>query len=82
MPGLNGLWAENLLAQGARFETLIHPDAVLGQHVDVGTGAIICPGAVLSCDCVIGDFSGINMHATISHDAKSGNFLKSALMWT
>lgn len=65
---------EALLAKGGKFETLVHPTAVLGRHVQLGQGAIICPGAVLSCDCRVGAYTGINMHATISHDASVGDF--------
>jgi sugar O-acyltransferase (sialic acid O-acetyltransferase NeuD family) len=65
---------EAVLARGGVFGRLIHPTAVLGEHVSLGTGVIICPQAVVSSDVVLGDFVTVNLHSTVDHDAKIGRW--------
>lgn len=59
---------------GARFLTFVHPRATLGGNVSLGEGCIICPGAVLTCDLVVGPHTTVNVNATIGHDARVGAF--------
>lgn len=63
-----------LKAAGARFLTFVHPRATLGGNVSLGEGCIICPGAVLTCDLVVGPHTTVNVNATIGHDARVGAF--------
>lgn len=65
---------EKLQAKGARFFTLIHPSAIVGENVAVGQGAIICPLTVLTADLIIGDFAILNISCVVGHDAAVGAF--------
>lgn len=61
-----------LLAQGAQFLCLIHPSAIVGHNVQLGTGVVLCPRVTLTCDITVGDMAMINCHSTLGHDAKLG----------
>jgi sugar O-acyltransferase (sialic acid O-acetyltransferase NeuD family) len=61
--------AESLLQKGAKFISLIHPSAVIGNNVRLGQGCVICQNVVMTCDILIGDFVSINVLSVIGHDA-------------
>lgn len=63
-----------LLERGARFINLVHPSVSIGDRVKLGQGIILCPGVRLTCDCEIGDFTAINLNATVGHDAHVGSW--------
>lgn len=63
---------EALQKRGAEFLTLIHPTVVMGAHVVLGQGVVLCPRVTVTCDVQIGDFAMINCHSTIGHDARVG----------
>lgn len=65
---------ETMLSKGANFINIIHPTAFVGERVKLGTGIIICPYCVLTCDIEIGNFSALNLRSTIGHDARIGEF--------
>lgn len=72
MPRVKRSITAPLLAQGAEFLTLVHPSATVGMHVKFGQGCVVCPGALLTCDIVIGDFVVMNLGCTVGHDATIG----------
>ncbi|MGC6534315.1 MAG: acetyltransferase [Parvibaculales bacterium] len=55
-----------------QFANLIHPSATFGygqrERLEERRGLIICAGSRITCDTQIGDFSILNLNATISHD--------------
>ncbi len=53
---------------GAKIPKLIHPDAILGEQVDVGDGTVVMAGAVINCSSKIGKGCIVNTGATIDHD--------------
>jgi sugar O-acyltransferase (sialic acid O-acetyltransferase NeuD family) len=61
-----------LIEQNADFISFIHPTAVIGERVKLGRGVIVCPGASISVDISIGDFSMIGPNTTIGHDGTIG----------
>ncbi len=63
-----------LLADGAKFISVVHPTAVVGAHVTLGAGAVVCPGAVLTSDITIGDMALVNLNTTIGHDVRVGKW--------
>ena len=65
---------ESLAARGARFLTFVHPRATIGGNVSLGEGCIVCPGAVLTCDLVVGPHTTVNVNATVGHDARVGAY--------
>lgn len=62
-----------LQASGGIFETLIHPSAIIGANVKIGTGTVIMPGAVISCDASLGEMVLINSCSSIGHDVVIGD---------
>jgi sugar O-acyltransferase (sialic acid O-acetyltransferase NeuD family) len=64
-----------LLARGAEFLTFIHPRAVLGDHVVIGRGSVICPGVVVTSDITLGEFVVLNNNATVGHDSALGDYV-------
>lgn len=63
-----------LLARGAEFISLIHPTAVLGSHVRLGKGVILCPRTTLTCDIEVGDFVVFNCASGAGHDVRVGDW--------
>jgi len=66
--------AESLLASGAKFMTFVHPSAIVGNHVELGEGAVICPRCVLTSDIIVGDFAMYNVASTSGHDVRVGDY--------
>lgn len=62
------------LPPGTVFETLIHPNVVISQWVEVGEGSILCAGCVLTCQISIGRHCHFNLNTTVGHDCTFGDF--------
>jgi sugar O-acyltransferase (sialic acid O-acetyltransferase NeuD family) len=62
-----------LLSGGAQFLTFVHPSAIVGANVVIGSGTVVCPRVTLTCDIQIGEMVMINLHSTVGHDASIGN---------
>lgn len=63
-----------LEAKGARFATLIHPTAVIGHEVHIGSGSIIGPLTQLSCDIQIGKHVVFGTNSNTAHDTIIGDY--------
>lgn len=63
-----------LLEKGAKFETFIHKTAIIGKNVKLGTGSILCPNSIITCDATIGKYVTINCNSGIGHDAAIGDY--------
>lgn len=59
---------ERLESEGATIPTLIHPNTVIGEQVDIASGTAIMAGVVINCCTRIGKGCIINTSATIDHD--------------
>ncbi|MBM7095675.1 acetyltransferase [Bacillus sp. H-16] len=59
---------ENLLANGASIPVLIHPNAVIGEQVEIEVGTVIMAGAVINCCTIVGQGCILNTGATLDHD--------------
>lgn len=60
------------------FETLIHPNAIISQWVQLGKGVVICAGSILTCNIEIGNHAQLNLHTTVGHDCVIGDFFTTA----
>lgn len=60
-------------AHDRRLATVVHPTAVIGPRTEVGAGAIICPGVVLTCDVTLGRAVIVNYGAMLGHDGVLGD---------
>jgi sugar O-acyltransferase (sialic acid O-acetyltransferase NeuD family) len=68
-PGAKLRVCEALRDRGARFQTAIHPTALVAPDAVYGTGLILRHGAGLSVNTVVGDFVTLNSYAGLGHDA-------------
>lgn len=59
---------EMLMQQGAEFPVLVHPNAVIGMNVLLGSGTVVMAGAVINPCAEIGNGCIINTGATVDHD--------------
>lgn len=61
------------------FTNLVHPSATFGHRqraqVDGRQGVIICAGARLTSDIVVGDFTIFNLNSTVHHGCVIGDFV-------
>lgn len=64
----------SLLKKGAVFETFVHPTAIVGENVTLGTGTVISPMCILTCDILVGDCVFFNTSSTLGHDGKVGDY--------
>jgi len=56
------------------FKTIIHPNAIVSDSVDIGEGSIISAGVVMTHNIKIGKHSLVNLNSTISHDCIIGDY--------
>jgi len=74
LPKIKKNCVERILNRGGKFVSIIHPRTVIGRNVQYGPGCVICPGAILTSDIVVGDYVIINCQSSIGHDAKIGSW--------
>jgi sugar O-acyltransferase (sialic acid O-acetyltransferase NeuD family) len=60
---------ERLRRHSAKFPAIVHPNAVVGRHVAVGEGTVICPGVIATTDIELGAFVTLNFGLTVGHDS-------------
>lgn len=60
-----------LIAKGAAFYSYTR-QASVAARVRIGQGVFLTPGAVISTDCEIGDYSYIDTYVILGHDVKMG----------
>ena len=63
---------------GFHFETIIHPNVEMSKWVDIGEGAVICAGNILTTNIRIHRHVQINPACTIGHDSILGEFTTTA----
>ena len=73
-PSVRRALVERLAARGARFETLVHPTAVVAPTARIGEGVVLCPFATVSDAVILGDFAMLNFYASAGHDARIGRY--------
>jgi sugar O-acyltransferase (sialic acid O-acetyltransferase NeuD family) len=56
-----------------RFETIIHPSAIVSRYSKIGKGTVIFPQATVSADAEIGNHVLILPHSIVSHHSKVGD---------
>lgn len=59
---------EKLYIKGASIPVLVHPNAVIGEQVELGIGTVIMAGVVINCCTKLGRGCIINTGATLDHD--------------
>ncbi len=62
------------LAHVVSWINAIHPTAYLAPGVRLGAGSVVCAGAVLQPETVIGDHAILNTMCSVDHDGVIGDF--------
>ncbi len=56
-----------------QWPTLIHPSALIDKDsAQLGSGVVICVGAIVTVNVVVGDFSQLNFGCTVGHESQIG----------
>lgn len=63
------------LRGNARAQSLIAPNAVIGEGNDIGEGAILCPFTTVTSNARIGEFFHCNLYSYVAHDCVVGDFV-------
>ena len=66
--------ASKCSSSGFAFVTLVHHSVEISDYVELGPGAIICCGCVLTVNIALGSHVHINLDCTIGHDVAIGDF--------
>ena len=64
---------------GKRIPTLVHPNASIGESVQIGKGTVIVAGAVVNPGAVIGKGCIINTCASVDHDCVLADYVHVAV---
>jgi sugar O-acyltransferase (sialic acid O-acetyltransferase NeuD family) len=62
-----------------RIVTLIHPDAVIADGVEIGKGTVVMAGTVINPGAVIGKGCIINTCSSVDHDCRIGDYVHVAV---
>lgn len=60
---------------GATIPILVHPDAKIGERVEIGSGSIVMAGAVINCCTKIGRGCIVNTSCSIDHDSELHHYV-------
>lgn len=60
---------KNLEVQSASIPALIHPNAVIGKYVTIGSGTVVMAGVIINCESIIRKGCIINTSVIIGHDS-------------
>lgn len=58
-----------------KWETVIHPSAVIANSAKVGRGSIFFPQVTVSVDTVLGGFGLYYIHSTVCNDCEVGDYV-------
>ncbi len=56
------------------YYTAIHPNSIIGNKVELGTGTVVMAGAIINCYTIIGEQSILNTGATIDHECSIDSY--------
>jgi sugar O-acyltransferase (sialic acid O-acetyltransferase NeuD family) len=65
--------AERAVAAGFAFATLVHPRVERSRWIEIGDGAVICAGNILTTNIRLGRQVQINLACTVGHDVDIGD---------
>lgn len=58
-----------------RWETIVHPTAVIASTSSIGKGSIIFPHVTVSVDTKLGEFNLLYINSTVCNDCKVGDYV-------
>ena len=74
VPKMRELTMGKARAAGFGFATLIHRRTEMSKWVEIGEGAVICAGNILTTNVILGKHVQINLDCTIGHDVVMGDY--------
>ncbi|TGE34857.1 acetyltransferase [Desulfosporosinus fructosivorans] len=66
---------ENYKDLNLDYVKLIHPAAIIGSKVEILSGTVVMPGAILNAGSKIGEHVILNTSAVVDHDCVLGDFV-------
>lgn len=66
------------LSKDMTYITLIHPSAILMEGINIGEGSIVTAGCILTTNIKIGKHAHLNLHTSIGHDCRIGDYFTTA----
>lgn len=57
-----------------RWVTAVHPHAYIHDSISLGEGTLVCAGAIIQPESIIGNHVIINTSASVDHDCRIGDF--------
>ena len=55
------------------WDILIHPSSIISKYAKINKGSVICAGAIIQTEVIIGENSIINTNCNIDHESIIGN---------
>lgn len=74
-PFVREMFLKELERNGKNIPILIHPNATIGEDVEIGKGTVIVAGAVVNSGAVIGKGCIINTGASVDHDCTLADYV-------
>jgi sugar O-acyltransferase (sialic acid O-acetyltransferase NeuD family) len=65
--------ARKVAESGASFATGVHPTAVTSKYNTIGSGTVVCAGAILTTNIRVGDHVVLNLSCTVGHNSVIGD---------
>lgn len=65
---IRSMMGARIAERGLRFDSVVHPRAVVSPSARIGAGCVVMAGAVINADAVIGEHAIINTCASVDHD--------------
>jgi len=74
-PALRKNVVSKLKPYRCKFSSFIHPSCVVASTARIGIGCILMPYTMVSENAILGDFSIVNCHSAVGHDACIGSYV-------
>lgn len=72
-PEIRGVLYRKLKDNSVSLATILHPGVYVDDTTRIGEGVVVCEGALLSCNVIIGNNVYLQPYATIGHDSTIGD---------
>jgi sugar O-acyltransferase (sialic acid O-acetyltransferase NeuD family) len=73
-PHMKKIISKQLVDKNVTWLSFYHPTSIVGNSNTLGTGIIMCPYSVVSCNAAISDFVSLNVAASVGHDVAIGKY--------
>jgi sugar O-acyltransferase (sialic acid O-acetyltransferase NeuD family) len=67
-----------ILPDNINYSTFVHPSVIFSDDILIDEGSIVSPGCIFTTNIAVGKHAHFNLHVTVGHDTKIGNFFSAA----